>query len=124
MLKVAKRKSVVFILSDFMDEGYWSSLRVANRKHDIIGLRIHDKAESDFPNLGLMKVNDSETKESFWIDSSSDLDREAFGKMANDQSKALHKQARKIGLDLIPIQTDVDFVEPLMSFFRLREKRY
>jgi len=124
LLKVSKRKSVVFILSDFMDEGYWSALRVANRKHDIIGLRIHDEAETEFPDVGLMKISDSETGENIWIDTSSEYDRLTFTKTANDEMNSLHKQARKIGFDLVPIQTNEDFVEPLMSFFRLREKRY
>ena len=124
LLKVAKRKSVVFILSDFMDEGYWSSLRVANRKHDIIGLRIHDGVESEFPNVGLMKISDSETGDSILVDSSSEYDRLIYTKIAHEETDVLHKRARKIGFDLVSIQTNEDYVEPLMSFFKVREKRY
>ena len=63
LLKVAKRKSVVFLISDFLDEEYWSSLKVVNRKHDLIGIRLFDPAEITFPNLGVVKVRDPETGE-------------------------------------------------------------
>ena len=71
MLKVAKRKCVVFLISDFLDENYFASLKVVNKKHDLVAIQITDPAELDFPNLGLLKVEDPETKETFWVDTSS-----------------------------------------------------
>ena len=71
LLKVAKRKSVVFLISDFLDKGYWSSLRIVNRKHDLIGIQLYDPAEIELPNLGILKVRDPESNSSFWIDTSS-----------------------------------------------------
>jgi uncharacterized protein (DUF58 family) len=123
-LKVAKRKSVVFIISDFLDEDYWASLKVVNRKHDVIGIRLLDPAESDMPDLGLLKMEDPETGESFWVDTSSKDARDRLKKEIQTKQEHFQKEARKIRLDLIPISTDQDYVEPLMSFFKKREKRH
>ena len=124
LLKVAKRKSVVFIISDFLDTGYNSSLKIVSKKHDLIAIQLYDPAEYKFPNIGLAKVEDPETGEMFWIDTTS---KRAMKELEDDikfkQSK-FSKNAKKIGFDLIPISTDEDFVDPLMSFFKKREKRY
>ena len=123
LLKVAKRKSVVFLISDFLDEDYWSSLKVVNRKHDLIGIRLFDPAEITFPNLGVVKVRDSETGESFWIDTSSNKDMEELKKQIESKFDQLNKNAKKIGFDLISISTNEDFVDPLLKLFKRREKR-
>ena len=75
LLNVAKRKSVVFLISDFLDKNYWKSLKLANNKHDMIGIRISDPAEELIPNMGLIKIEDPETKEKVWVDISSKKDR-------------------------------------------------
>ena len=124
LLKVAKRKSVVFIISDFLDGEYWSSLKVVNRKHDVIGIRLYDPAETNMPDMGLAKVEDPETGETFWVDTSSRDARDRLKKEIQDRQENFQKDARRIGFDLIPVATDQDFVEPLMSFFRKREKRH
>ncbi|MGY8783130.1 MAG: DUF58 domain-containing protein, partial [Fidelibacterota bacterium] len=68
LLKVAKRKSVVFFISDFIDLNYWDSLKIVNRKHDLIGIHLYDEVEYNLPDIGLVKVEDPESKDSFWID--------------------------------------------------------
>jgi len=123
LLKVAKRKSVVFLISDFLDEDYWSSLKVVNRKHDLIGIRLFDPAEITFPNLGVVKVRDPETGESYWIDTSSNKDMEELKKQIESKFDQLNKNAKKIGFDLISISTNEDFVDPLLKLFKRREKR-
>ena len=124
LLKVAKRRSVVFILSDFLDDDYWTSLKIVNRKHDLIGIRLYDPAETEIPEFGLAKVEDPETGEAFWIDSSSKEARDRLKKEIIHKTESFKKKTIKTGLDLIPIATNQDYVDPLMSFFRLREKRY
>ena len=123
LLKVAKRKSVVFLISDFLDEEYWSSLKVVNRKHDLIGIRLYDPAEMTFPDLGVVKVRDPETGESFWIDTSSNKDMEELKKQIESKYDQLNKNAKKIGFDVISISTNEDFVDPLLKLFKRREKR-
>ena len=71
LLKVAKRKCVVFLISDFLDDNYFASLKIVNKKHDLVAIQIIDPAELEFPDLGLLKVEDPETNELFWVDTGS-----------------------------------------------------
>tara|TARA_B110000438_G_scaffold228629_1_gene223234 strand:+ start:748 stop:1623 length:876 start_codon:yes stop_codon:yes gene_type:complete len=124
LMKVSKRKSVVFLLSDFLDKEYWDSVRVVNRKHDLIGIKIYDPFENDLPNIGMLKVEDPETGSMFWIDTSYVPDLQ---KMNNDNIRSLsdlEKESAKIGLDFISISTTEDYIEPLMKFFKRRGKKY
>ena len=123
LLKVAKRKSVVFLISDFIDDKYWSSLKIANRKHDLIGIRLFDPAEKLFPDLGVLKVKDPESGSSFWIDTSSKREMEKLEAKIQSDFDAFQNKAKKIGFDIISVATDQDFVEPLISLFRKRDKR-
>ena len=123
LLKVAKRKSVVFLISDFIDDKYWSSLKIANRKHDLIGIRLFDPAEKLSPDLGVLKVKDPESGSSFWIDTSSKREMEKLESKIQSDFDAFQNKAKKIGFDIISLATDQDFVEPLISLFRKRDKR-
>ena len=123
LLKVAKRKSVVFLISDFIDDDYWSSLKIVNRKHDLIGIRLFDPAEKLLPDLGVIKVRDPESGSSFWIDTSNRTEMEKLKTRINSDFDAFNKQAKKIGFDIISVSTNGDFVDPLISLFRKRDKR-
>ncbi len=123
LLKVAKRRSVVFLISDFLDETYWASLKVVNRKHDLIGIRLVDPAEIRLPNMGLIKVKDSESGNAFWIDTSNNDDMDNLKHNNVLKQNKLNIKAKKIGFDLITISTKRDFIEPILSFFKMREKR-
>ena len=123
LLKVAKRKSVVFLISDFIDDDYWASLKVVNRKHDLIGIRLFDPAEKLLPDIGVIKVRDPESGSSFWIDTSNRGEMEKLKNQINSDFDAFNKQAKKIGFDIISVSTNGDFVDPLISLFRKRDKR-
>ena len=123
LLKVAKRKSVVFLISDFIDDNYWSSLKIVNRKHDLIGIRLFDPAEKLLPDLGVIKVRDPESGSSFWIDTSIRGEIEKLKNKINSDFDKFNKQAKKIGFDIISVSTNGDFVDPLISLFRKRDKR-
>ena len=123
LLKVAKRKSVVFLISDFIDDNYWSSLKIVNRKHDLIGIRLFDPAEKLLPDVGVIKVRDPESGSSFWIDTSNRKEMEKLKTQINSDFDAFNKQAKKIGFDIISVSTNGDFVDPLISLFRKRDKR-
>lgn len=124
LMNVAKRKSVVFLISDFLDDGYWKSLKLANRKHDMIGIRIGDPAEVELPDLGLIKVNDPETGEQFWADMSSVGDRKDLSQSIKEKWDQFENECGRSRFDVINVGTDKDYVEPLMTYFRRREKRY
>ena len=123
LLKVAKRRIVVFLISDFIDDNYWSSLKIVNRKHDLIGIRLFDPAEKLLPDLGVIKVRDPESGSSFWIDTSNRAEMEKLKTQINSDLDAFNKQAKKIGFDIISVSTNGDFVDPLISLFRKRDKR-
>ena len=123
LLKVAKRRCVVFLISDFIDDNYWSSLKIVNRKHDLIGIRLFDPAEKLLPDLGVIKVRDPESGSSFWIDTSNRGEMEKLKNKINSDFDALNKRAKKIGFDIISVSTNGDFVDPLISLFRKRDKR-
>ena len=124
LMKVSKRKCVVFLLSDFLDNKFWNSIRIANRKHDLIGIKIYDPYEINLPDIGMLKVEDPETGSMFWIDTSFEPD---LKQMNNSNIKSLvdlEKESAKIGLDIISISTTEDYVDPLMKFFKRRGKKY
>ena len=124
LMKVSKRRCVVFLLSDFLDNKFWNSIRITNRKHDLIGIKIYDPYEINLPDIGMIKVEDPETGSMFWIDTSFEPD---LKQMNNNNIKLLvdlEKQSAKIGLDIISISTTEDYVDPLMKFFKRRGKKY
>ena len=124
LMNVAKRKSVVFLISDFIDQGYWKSLKLANNKHDMIGIRISDPAELLVPDIGLIKVQDPETNEKMWVDVSSNKDRENLSKSVQEKWDIFEKECSRNQFDVINISTEKDYVNPLMNFFQKREKRF
>ena len=124
LMNVAKRKSVVFLISDFIDQGYWKSLKLANNKHDMIGIRISDPAELLVPDIGLIKVQDPETNEKIWVDVSSNKDRENLSKSVQGRWDIFEKKCSRNQFDVINISTEKDYVNPLMNFFQKREKRF
>ena len=124
LMNVAKRKSVVFLISDFIDQGYWKSLKLANNKHDMIGIRISDPAELLIPDIGLIKVQDPETNEKIWVDVSSNKDRENLSRSVQEKWDIFERECSRNQFDVINISTKKDYVNPLMNFFRKREKRF
>ena len=123
LLQVSKRKSVVFLISDFIDQDFMKSLQIANRKHDVIGLQLYDPFEQEIPEMGLIKVHDPETSEQFWIDTNSYQERRAFQSERKSFYEQFKKSCDQIDFDLIQISTRDDFVEPIMSYFKKRGKR-
>ena len=123
LMNVASRKSVVFLISDFLDDGYWKSLKLANKKHDLIGIRISDPAEERIPDIGLVKILDPELNEEYWIDTKSKKDRSISEKLISDNWKNFNNKSKKNNFDVVDVCVSQDYVEPLMSFFKKREKR-
>jgi uncharacterized protein (DUF58 family) len=123
LLKVTKRRSVVFLISDFLDINYWKILNMANQKHDVIGIHIMDPAELNIPNLGHVKVHDPETGNDLWIDLHPRRERAASKEIVQNQINILKSESDRIRFDLVSILTNDDYVEPLMAFFRKRESR-
>ncbi len=121
--KISKRKSVIFMISDFIDDNFWNELKFLNFKHDVVGLQIYDSYECKFPNIGLINIHDSETGVNTWIDTTSKKNREKFQKNSNEKLDNFSKKCKNIGFDLLQINTDDDYIKFLMQFFRSRAKR-
>ena len=123
VMKVSKRKSVVFLLSDFIDENYWDSLKIVNRKHDFVGIKISDPFEVNFPNVGMLKAEDPETGSVFWIDTSNYSDLKNMNDSNRKKVDSFLKRTKKSGIDIVSISTSTDYIEPLMKFFKKRGKK-
>ena len=121
--KISKRKTVIFLISDFIDDNFWNELKFLNFKHDVIGLQIYDSYERNFPNLGIINIHDSETGENTWIDTTSKKIRDKFQKNSIEKLNSFSKKCKNIGFDLIQISTDDDYIKFLMQFFRSRANR-
>ena len=121
--KISKRKSVIFLISDFIDDNFWNELKFLNFKHDVIGLQIYDSYERNFPNVGLINIHDSETGENTWIDTTSKKNRDKFQKNSDEKLDKFSMKCKNIGFDLLQINTDDDYIKFLMQFFRSRAKR-
>ena len=119
---VIKKRAVCFLISDFMNEGFEAPLRIANKKHDLVAVRINDIREEELPNVGLVQMKDAEKGNIEWIDTSSKTIRTQFKANYLKHQAELQQLFRSSGVDTINIRTDEDYVKPLISFFKRREK--
>jgi len=123
LMKVAKRKAVCFVVSDFFDEDFERSVRMANRKHDVIAVHVTDPRESEIPNVGLVTLTDPETGRTTLCDTASASFRHEFATLAQKRNTELEQRFRKSGIDFIRINAAESVVDPLVRFFRQRERR-
>ncbi len=121
--RVLPRRAVLFLISDFLDEDYLDALRGANRKHDVVAVRITDRRESAFRGVGLVMLEDAETGERRLVDTGSGAFRAALECDAEQRAEALVRRLRGSGIDMVSIDATGSVVEPLLAFFRMREKR-
>ena len=121
-MKVSHRRSVVFLISDFIDEGYEQAIAIANKKHDFIAIRILDKKDLSLSPVGYLTVEDAETGAILTFPSLQKSKRRDFAV----NSWGIHQKAvdifRHAGIDLIDIVNGEDYIKPIMQFFRNREK--
>ncbi len=119
-----KKKSTAFLISDFIDNhDYNSALKVANKKHDLIGLRIYDKMQEELPNVGVVPFFDAESEQTMYVDTSSDSVRLKYKAKSLEYRSELFKRLKKAGVDFTSISTQENYVVPLMSLFKKREKK-
>lgn len=121
--KVLPRKVVLFLISDFLDEGYLDVLRSANRRHDVVAALITDDRETRFESAGLIALQDAESGATRLVDTGSAAFRESLKGRAETRIQRLTSDLRGSGVDLIRIDATRPVIEPLMAFFRMRERR-
>lgn len=123
LLGVLKKKAHVFVISDFLDQGFESSLRRLGKKHDTAAVILEDQLEVDIPSMGLVDFEDPETGEIIAVDTSSPVFKKEYKAYLNQLVARRQTELRRAQVDTIPIRTDGDLVTPLLNFFRRRAKR-
>ena len=123
LFRSQKRRSVCFLLSDFLDEDYDRALKVCMAKHDVVAVRVTDPAEQELPALGIVDFVDAETGRTRTVDTSSRAVRKAYRAQRLALYEATRRRMHKLGCDLVDLQTTGDLVGPLVKFFRTRTTR-
>lgn len=121
LTNVIKKRSIAFVISDFIaDNNFVDALKIANKKHDLVALRIYDKREMELPDVGLVKFMDAETGTLKWIDTSDKDVRIHFYAEAKKQEAFLKEIFNKSGVDSADINTAESYIKPLMNLFKRR----
>ncbi|MET1055554.1 MAG: DUF58 domain-containing protein [Pedobacter sp.] len=118
-----KKKCTAFILSDFMSPAFEQQLKLANKKHDVIALRLYDKSEEEFPDLGLIPVKDEESGLLSWVNTGDKNVRAAFKADALKRNALLKDVFSKSGVDFTSIGTHESYITPLRTLFKKRERK-
>ncbi len=121
---VTKRRCVTFVISDFLDPKARLALKIANRKHDVIGVVIDDPRDFSLPDVGLIELEDAESGERVLVDTGDAYVRDAFEQQADAARRERDRMLRGVDVDSICLRTDRSYTEALMRFFRMREKRH
>ena len=121
--RVLTRRAVVFLISDFQSPDFSRSLKAVRRRHDLIPVLIRDERESRLPPVRYVELYDPETGEQLLVDTTSRALRDRFGRLAADRRERLLTDFRKLGIDVVDVETGESFVEPLRRFFRQRGRR-
>ncbi|WNJ19909.1 DUF58 domain-containing protein [Pontibacter sp. G13] len=125
LTNMLKKRSVVFVLSDFMNTGpdYKDALSIARGKHDVVGVHIYDDREQELPNMGLARVEDAESGQTAWVDTASAPTREAYAKWYKDHLAQTRQTFLRSGADFLSINTRDSYVQKLMNLFSQRGTR-
>lgn len=117
-----KKRSIAFMLSDFMDRDYEKPLRVAARRHDLVGIHIYDPRERELPRMGLLRIRDPESGSLRWIDTSVGMYRRQYQEGFEKNKEYMRHHFFRSGADVVPIQTDEPYVQKLLKFFQGRSQ--
>lgn len=122
-LNVLKRRSVVIFISDFIDKNYEHNLRALARKHDLVMVHLLDKRETNLPRLGIIPMVDPESNRTIWVNASSPWFRKRVREDFAQVGKQIEQFARQNNINYVAIDSQQDYVEPLVKLFRIRRKK-
>lgn len=121
LTNVIKKRSTVFLISDFYSTANYSdALKIANKKHDVIALKVNDKAEMEIPKVGLIKLKDNESGKTMWVDTSSSSFQKQFKLNLLKREDAVKENFNRSGVDYCDIYTHEGYIKPLMNLFKRR----
>ncbi|MDQ6736546.1 MAG: DUF58 domain-containing protein [Gemmatimonadota bacterium] len=123
MQRTLRQHTVIFLVSDFQDEGYEHALKVLGRRHDVVAVTLNDPAEQSLPNVGLARMRDPETMQFLEVDTTDRRVRAAYADHISAELAARKRILRRAGVDEVELTTDGTVIEPLLRFFRTRETR-
>lgn len=120
LASIMKKKAIVFVLSDFMDDNYKQTLKIAAKKHDLTGIRVYDKREAEIPNLGLVQMRDEETGEYMLVNTSSKKIRKDYAAYYHARVNYFKEAFTKSGAGVIDCRVDESYVTKLLGYFKRR----
>lgn len=123
LMRIAKRPGVVFIISDFHDQAYEASLRLAAQKHDVTAISLTDPRELSLPRAGIITLHDPENGAELVLDTEDSEQRETFSRSAAERQLARRRLLARLGVDEIALRTDQPYIQPLMAYFQARSRR-
>jgi len=115
-----KKRCTTFVISDFIDTNYENALTIANKKHDVVALKIFDQREQELPSIGLIKIKDAETGEYSWVDTSNKKVRNEYAAWWRKMEAENTEVFKRSGVDVANIRTDQDYVRSLIALFKRR----
>ncbi len=124
LLKIQKRKCIAFLISDFQATNYETNVKLARQKHDLVAISISDPRERDLPKIGLINLRDSESGETLLIDTDNREMTKLLTAYEFEKRDRFKKLFRSMGVDTIEIDTAGSLVEPIIRYFKIREKRH
>ncbi|MBD0851343.1 DUF58 domain-containing protein [Maribacter arenosus] len=120
LTNIMKKKAIVFVLSDFIDEGYEKTLKITGNKHDVTGIRVYDEREENIPNLGMVQMQDSETGTLRLVNTQSKKVRMAYGEHHRQRVKYFQETFTKSGCGVLSCRVDESYVKKLLGYFKRR----
>lgn len=120
---VCRRRAVSFLISDFIARGYEQALNSIHKKHEVIAIRVRDPREQELPAVGIVELEDAETGETLAVDTSDEAVRKAYRLLTAERFQRWLKLLRSAGIDYMDIRTDAPYIDTMLRFFRMREKR-
>ena len=117
---VIKKKAIVFVLSDFMTDGYQHTLKIVSGKHDVTGIRVYDQREQSIPNIGLVQMLDGETGEMIMVNTGSKGVRNAYASHFKDRENYFRESFTKSGAGMLSTRVDESYVKKLLGYFKTR----
>jgi len=117
---VVKKRSIAFLISDFLAEDYEDGLKLANKKHDLVALQIYDRRELEMPAVGRVLFQDPETGETRWVNTNSKSVREHYKKSGEERMQNVKNACKRAGVDLASIATNESYIKPIRNLFSKR----
>lgn len=120
---VIKKRSISFVMSDFIDKEYDNALRIVGKRHDVIAVTLNDPRERELPNVGVIKMKDAESGLERWIDTGDSNVQKSFRNYWQKHEEYLRKALLSTKVDRINIDIQNPYIRPLVDFFKMRESR-